>query len=214
MALNIDEFQAEISQRGVQHSNRFSVTFNPPSNLRGPVDSISDIIAKIGGVVGNNALPFSMTGTRQLSLRCVAAVFPGIHLMTKDDIRRYGYGPVDKTVHGAQFGDIECGFILDSYGVVYDLLNSWQRLAIDSDSSNGMGSSKGRSPYEVGYKDSYATEMKITQYKTNNRPTLECTAQKAFPITVGQIQHSWGETNNMAVLPVTFSYRDHKIKRF
>jgi hypothetical protein len=217
MPLNLDDFMGEIRSHGIQKTTRFLVEVNPPQglNLRGPIlGAVTDLLGSSVPIGIFNDL-LNTGRTRQLGLRCSAATFPGIQLMTKDDVVRYGMGPVDKTVHHALFSDITCQFILDREGLVQDFFYKWQQSIINTDSSDTMTTEKnGASPYEVTYKDDYVSMFKITQYDERGKRVVTCSAQKAFPAVVGDVQMSWDSSGAIAILPVTFSYRDHVIRKY
>lgn len=198
MPLNLQDFMTEVRSLGIQRANRFRVELDSPQSM------------SLGGFLGSFA---SMGRSRQISLRCQGANFPGIQLMTKDDVLRYGYGPVDKTVHGALFGDITCFFLVDGKGLIQDYFHKWQKACINFDSSEGIDSQddNGAAAYEVAYKDDYTTTLEITQLDERNKKVIKCIAQKAFPISVGDMVLSWDANDQALLLPVTFSYRDHKL---
>ena len=199
MTISLNSFSAEIRTKGVQPLNRFLVEFQPPKNE----------------LVATASEPKIISNTTQMILRCAAVSFPGVILMVKDDIVRYGHGPVDKTVHNALYTDIQCAFILDGDGVVYDFFHRWQRSIAYADSSIPMSSTQtGRTPYEVAYKDDYVTTLNVTQFAVTGQPVMTAIAQKAFPLNVGEQILAWEGGNAISVLPVTFTYRDHKIIKY
>lgn len=202
MALKLDDFMTEIRTQGIQHANRFQVAFDPPHNLAIGGNGLKGFLGSFGGAARS----------RQVTLRCRSVNFPGVTLMTKDDIIRYGYGPVDKTVHNALFGDITCNFIVDGKGLLQDYFNKWQMSIVNYDSSDTMDTvTHSASPYEVSYKDDYVTKITISQFDEKNNITATCIAQKAFPVAVGDLLFSWDANDEIIMLPVTFSYRDFKM---
>jgi hypothetical protein len=215
MPLNIKDFQGEIRGLGIQRTNRFIANIGvPPSldisgNLLSFLKKPGRILGKIADTVGSLA---SVAEERQLSLRCTSASFPGMNLIVKDDIVRYGRGPIDKTAHNVLFSDIHCTFIVDGRGIIQNYFYKWMQSIVNSDSSGSMNTaSHGALPYEVTYKDDYTTRLLITQLNDRNDGVLECQAHKVFPIAVGDIQLGWEQNDQIIMLPVTFSYRDHKI---
>jgi hypothetical protein len=204
MALKLQDFMSEIRSLGVQRSNRFRFEMDPPPTLQLGGTSILSFLGDL-----------AETGrSRQLSLRCQTVTFPGLSLMTKDDVLRYGYGPVDKTAHGALFGDINVFFVADGKGLIQEFFNKWQMSVVNFDSSESMSQERqGAAPYEVSYKDDYVTTIDISQLDERNRTNFKLTAQKAFPIVVGDLQFSADAIDQVQLLPVTFSYRDHRIRR-
>lgn len=213
MALHLHDFMTEIRSQGIQHSNRFQVDFAPPKSLE--TRTITKPRKGILGDLLNKPFDLLEIGqSRQLTLRCRSANFPGVTLMTKDDILRYGHGPVDKTVHNALFSNIQCMFIVDGKGQIQRFFNKWQMSIVNFDSSKTMTTvTHGATPYEVSYKDDYTTELHIKQLDEKNNTTVTCTAQKAFPIAVGDLQFGADQNDQIIMLPVTFSYRDHTINQ-
>ncbi len=205
MSLKLNDFMAEVRALGVQKANRFRFEMDPPPALQ------------LGGR-GLLALAgdFMETGrSRQIMLRCQSANFPGVHLMTKDDIQRYGMGPIDHAVHGAMFGDISAMFIVDGKGLIQDFFHKWQRAAVNFDSSEGMEEeTRGATPYEVSYKDDYVSTIMLTQLDERDKKVVKLTAQKVFPAHVGDLSFAWDANDQVQVLPVTFAYRDHKLKNY
>lgn len=215
MPLNLNDFTSEIRSKGTQKASRFLVMLSPPSglNINGTlINAAADLLGIGAGPVGILNSVMSTARTRQLALRCSNAVFPGIQLMTKDDITRYGMGPVDTTVHNAMFTNIQCAFIVDREGLIQDFFYKWQRLAVNSDSSDTMTQkTQGASPYEVSYKHDYVSKIDISKYDDRGKKRISCVAHQAFPVSVGEIGLGWDQSNSTAILPVTFSYRDHKV---
>lgn len=203
MALKLNDFFADIRSQGIQRPNRYQFLMDPPPVMQ---NAASGLVGLIGD--------FAEIGrTRQLALRCSAVIFPGITLMTKDDIFRYGYGPVDKTAHGALFNDITVTFIADRDGSIQNFFHKWQRSIVNFDSSGGIiDDYNGAVGYEVEYKDKYVTMIEIDQLNEKNQKTLSLKAQKAFPVNVGDIQLQADANDQALTFQVTFSYRDHKLK--
>lgn len=181
-SLNLRAFISEIRRNGIQHANRYSVQFQLPQGIA--------------------------DAERILKLRAFSASLPGKSMMTKDDIFRYGYGPVDTVPYNSQHGPIPISFILDDKGIVLSTIHKWYDAIVDSDSSQGM---KGK--YEVAYKDDYAVDLQIQQYDTTGDKTLVCDLYRAFPLVIGDVAVGWDQGNALSILPVTFAYRDYKITK-
>lgn len=204
MALKLNDFMSEIRSLGVQRPTRYRFDMEPPSTMQ---LGGSGLLGFAGDFLG-------MARTRQLSLRCYSVGFPGVTLMTKDDILRYGYGPVDKTAHGAMFSDIGVSFIADRDGTLQQFFHKWQRSVVNFDSEDGMDNDyQGAASYEVEYKDKYTSLIEIHQMDEQNKTMLSLKAWQAFPIHVGDVVLQADANDQFLILPVTFSYRDHKIKR-
>ncbi len=115
--LDLYDFQREIVHNGVLESSKFFVRIDPTETLP-PAGDVQLL--------------------RALSLRAINAKFPGIHMMTKDDISRYGYGPIEKAPYNAQFSDSGLSFIVDVRGKVYSFWYKWLKYIVACDSSESM----------------------------------------------------------------------------
>ena len=206
--LDLDQFRNEVGRRGIIRPNRFVVRFTPPKSptLKGLVTNLASIPS------GGSSINLSLDNTKRISLRCYSTSFPGTQMMTKDDVMRYGYGPVEKTAYGALFSNIECEFILDSNGAVYDYFYQWQKLILNSDSSDGMLAPEGKSaPYEVEYKSNYGTDLEIEVFRETGTKIMSCVSIGTYPVWIGDIRMAWDQNDSFAVLPVSFTYIDHKL---
>jgi hypothetical protein len=74
------------------------------------------------------------------------------------------------------------------------------------ESENGNGAA----PFEVAYKDDYATRIEIIAYNQAANEFIKYTLEEAYPINVGDVQMGWADTDSIARLPVTFNYRTWK----
>jgi len=67
-------------------------------------------------------------------------------------------------------------------------------------------------PFEVNYKNQYATDILITTVDENNNDIINVRLTKAFPVFMGDISLGWNDTDSIARLPITFSYYNWKIE--
>lgn len=208
--LDLYDFQAEIRHKGVLSQNKYRVRIDPVGDL--PIAGDSRLL-------------------RALSLRAVNAVLPGINLATKDDVLRYGYGPLEKMPFGVLYGDTHLSFLVDVSGKVYNFFYKWMHFITNGDSSGSMydskhspvlldgqagegtaaGSGSDINPYTVEYKDSYIADMTIETTSDLHNGSLKAVLYRAFPIAITEIPLDAAAQNSPIILTVTFSYRDHKI---
>jgi hypothetical protein len=180
---NINKFRSELRSGGIQHTNRYGVGF---------------------------VLPEALTGSAKLlQLRCMNVVVPGKILMTKDDVLRYGRGPIDTVAYGTQYTPVSMGMILDDKGEVLDLMQRWMLLINNADSVDDTPDNS----YEVEYRDNYVTSVEIRQYNVKQAITTAYFLNKAFPLSLGDIATGWDQNNQAAILPVTFAYRDYQTRK-
>lgn len=180
---NIRAFRSEIRSGGIQQTNRYGVAFE---------------------------LPVKLTGSAKLlQLRCANTTVPGKTLMTKDDVLRYGRGPIDIVPYGTQFTPITLGLILDDKGEVLDIIHRWMILINNADSVEDTPDNS----YEVEYRDNYVSNMEIRQFNVNNVNTASYFLTKVWPLSIGDISAGWDQNNQAVILPVTFVYRDYQMRK-
>lgn len=205
MALDLYDFQAEVRHRGVLSTNKFNVRIDPSKDL--PIGDAETL--------------------RSLSLRAVNANFPGIQLMLKDNVLRYGYGPTEKTPHNVLFSDTGLTFLVDARSRVYHFWYRWLKYIVNFDSSSSMFEdnidpsgvnedgqldlSGAGSKYEVAYKDEYIADVTISPTSDLHNKSMSCILHRAYPIAIQEIPLDASAQNSPVVLHVTMAYRDHKI---
>lgn len=167
---------------GLQRSSLFYVTIPNPKILR----------ADIGPIL----LPF-LTETASL---------PGVSLATSD-IRRYGVGPIERKPYSAVFTDTQMTFFGDASGTVHKFFYKWMTgmLKFDNDMAGKPGYNNLR-PYEVEYKNDYKVDITITTIDEKTRTLMEFKLYDAYPIALGDVAMSWGETDGFIRIPVTFTF--------
>ena len=86
------------------------------------------------------------------------------------------------------------------------------QLQINYDTSGGpMSSVDGQLPYELGYKSDYASTVEVVVYSyASESITYTYTMSGAYPVQVGNVTESWGNTEIMT-LPVGFTYDEIKV---
>ena len=67
-------------------------------------------------------------------------------------------------------------------------------------------------PFEVNYKEQYATDILITTVDEANNDIINVRLTKAFPVFMGDISLGWNDTDSIARLPITFTYYNWKIE--
>ena len=64
-------------------------------------------------------------------------------------------------------------------------------------------------PYLVKYKNQYRSSVNIINYhESGKRIADQVSLLNAYPIDIKDIQLNWGDTNQMMIVPVTFTYFD------
>ena len=199
MTFNIGEFKATLNRYGgVLRSNKFVVRMTPPPFIRD------------AGV------------SRDLEYFAEQATLPGVNL-SSHDVRRYGYGPIEKRPIGHTFTDLSVTFIADGRGEMHRFFYNWLNFIspYNFDTSNSL--------YLMDYKIRYVTSLDIVTLNeagvssinspgrvSDERGAFRSTAvtvREAFPISLSDVQLNWSEMNNHARFTVQFAYVDWSYTR-
>lgn len=194
MAFNVSEIGAEISRLGVMRNNKFLFETVMPPALR------------------NNTQSQALADANQvISLYCEASNVPGIALLM-EEVRRYGYGPNEKKPYAPIFTDLNLTFRSDSYGLIWQFMNSWMRCVINYQSRGDFNTANGpilnQFPNELGYKTDYAIDATLRVFNDVGDEVLQIILREAFPIFVGDIPLNWASRSDYARIPVTLSFFD------
>ena len=202
---NINSFRSEILENDVLSSHSYLVTFAPFRS----------------GFNENTPLTRFVTNKRNtLILRCENVVLPTTSLLEEENIRRYGYGPVEKVPYGVQFSDVTMTWLVDKNSELIDFFNQWMNTIVMHDSPNTrmMGGIRRPglqeySPFEVGYKDAYTNPIvRISVYNKQNQTTTTYEMYDVFPMNIQSMNLSWADENELQRLTVTFAYTNMKVR--
>lgn len=193
---NVNDFRAEVNKKGILKNNKFFVRMYAP---RGFANSGSP-----------EALTLSNT-VRFLEFWCEATNIPGVSLNTTE-VRRYGYGNIEKKPYVTMNNDITMSFIGDADGTIWTYFQQWLRLIVNYDMRNGIINPTGilpnQAPFELAYKEDYAVDIHISVFDDMGNESIHVVLREAYPIFVGDIQLNWGDTNSLMRVPVTFTVYD------
>lgn len=209
VSFNIDEFKSRLTT-GLLRNNKF--------------------------VLQLDQLPHGMQGTKYASLYpydlrfyCESVDIPGSILQT-NNIKRYGYGPLEKKPYMPAFADCQVVFRSDQEGKVFNFIRQWQALAVNyqmrssnagqqnaindqngySNPKKGLGGQAQRllTPYELGYKRQYAVGVQIFMYSEDGKSESGIVLREAYPVVIADMPLAWAQTKSYAQLPVAFSFVD------
>jgi len=150
---------------------------------------------------------------------CDSSSIPAVALATAD-IRRYGYGAVEKKPYAPLFTDVNMTFMMDGMSKTYNFLYDWISLIInyrftnDQDAAGGITSTTGilpnQHPYELAYKDDYATTIQLMLFDPTapDVPNLQVNLRDAYPTFLGDLPLNWASTDPYIKIPVTFTFMD------
>lgn len=200
---NINSFRSEIN-KGILQSNRYLVVMSP-----------FNVGSRTTKVLSN----FITNSSASLVLRCEAAMLPAIRLNTDDNIRRYGYGPVERVPHSVQFNEFMLTWLVDPKAKIVSFFNNWLHTIVNYQSKGGNAMSVARnngsiafSPYEVGYKDDYSCPlMSIFVYNTENDKVIEYKLYDVFPVGINDANLAYGEGDTPLKFSVSFAFTDYEI---
>jgi hypothetical protein len=154
-------------------------------------------------------------------MRCENVVLPTPSLLEEENIRRYGYGPVEKIPYGVQFSDVSMTWLVDKKAEIIDFMHQWMNTIVMHDSPNANmkmtnGGRKGLesyTPFEVGYKDGYANPIvRIYVYDRTNATVTEYELFDVFPMNIQSMNLGWADENQIQKLTVNFAYTNMRVK--
>lgn len=182
----IDKFRAEINNNGVMKTNRFLVSFEAPQSMR----------------------PYN---TDKLTLRCESVQWPGVSFATLDTPPRAGYGATELIPYAPIFEDVTLNFLVDKKSDTHKFFFNWMNKIVNLRSEGQTKLKDGA--YEVGYKDSYKTDIHISVYNESQGNTIpmEATLYRAFPRALPGFDLNWANNDEVMKLNVQFTYTDYYI---
>ena len=132
-------------------------------------------------------------------------------MFATSETRRYGIGPIEKKPYAPIFNDISVSFLVDGQGELYKFFYTWMNRIVSSDQFvNGNGvSDNGLSPFEVEFKDDYKCQLMISTFDEAGNSVLSSQIVDAIPISISDTAFSWGDTDQVMKLQVTFTYFQH-----
>jgi hypothetical protein len=153
---------------------------------------------------------------RTLAFLCESANLPGVSFATSE-IRRYGYGPVERKPYAPIFVDTTMTFLTDASGLVQKFFYKWMNGIIKFDEpvygAVGQAGDFQLNPFEVNYKDQYMTDILVTTVDEANNDIINVRFKEAYPIFMGDVNLGWADTDSISRLPITFTFFNWKIER-
>jgi hypothetical protein len=198
MAFNIEAFRTNTAKSGFLRNNKFEVEISIPV----------DLITNLGGLTAQQSATNAETA-RTLKYWCEVGQLPGISVATHE-VRRYGYGPFERKPTTVTFKDINVTLLSDGNGNNWDLFQKWIQYIHNFDlerAGNGRTNTNfGMRIFQTNYKVNYATDIRIKSYDDTGKLKLHIKLCEAYPIFLGDINLSWGDTNSIMRIPLTFTF--------
>lgn len=152
-----------------------------------------------------------------LSFRNDAFSTPDLSLATTD-VRRHGVGPTEKKPYGVVYQDVRFDYILDATQIQHKFFYEWMNNIVKHSYKNlnntNSVSRNDMYPYEVNYKNQYATRILVHSFDETfdrargdvARSAQTVTLHEAYPIYIGNIQYNWAGVDQLIRIPVTFTF--------
>lgn len=197
---NIRDFTTNIDKKGgLMRNNKFLVRIPYPLGF----DTSS--------VLKNNS--------RMIELFCDSTSLPGVTINTTE-VRRHGYGPVEKFGFAPLFNNLQMTFISDKQGAMHNFFYNWTKIITNYDVRYGdfnsfnlqIPSTEDQRAYEISYKSTYISDVEIVVFDENGAETMKVVLRNAYPTAVGDIQMNWNDTNDFVRIPVSFTFTDFHIE--
>lgn len=209
--LNIDQFNAKMNEAG------------------GPVKS-SKFVMRIVPKGGSWLAASGADQASNLMFFIDSVNLPGVnHIFS--DIRRFGYGPLERRPLNQIFSELTCTVILDRKGNNLGLFNRWMDFIIGVEPlmyetknemidqfTGGNGYT-----YEVAYPYSYQADIDIfvldeyVKYGGQVDPERNCVVHyriyDAYPSNIGDMDLNWNNNDTIARFPMTFQYKFFKAEQ-
>lgn len=133
------------------------------------------------------------------------------------DVRRQGFGPVERRVAGMSFPDVNITFLLDNNGRVLEFFSEWLKSMY---SFNNLPSDAYVDPSyngtlgQVGFYDDYVAKVEIIIYDQYSNKIAKYELIDAYPGQINQVDLSWRQTDEISELQTTFYYRHWNVEYY
>ena len=140
---------------------------------------------------------------REISLRTESISAPGAAWMSVDNYKPYGNGRMYTLPYAFNPQEVSMVHTLDADYSVYQDFYEWANKVVDY---------KGDKQYTAYYLEEYARPLIIQMYDHNTGALKKTiTLNEAFPLSVDQMQMSWGSSDDTLKLAVSYKYTDWKV---
>lgn len=167
---------------------------------------------------------------RMMTMLCDTANLPGKSLELID-YRPQGFGKVSKMpTGGVAFDALNLTFMMDSKHRVKYFYEMWLQEIVNtgSDTKGEHSAYKNRTSYEMNYKDNYASQINLTFFADDTservnefgetaspgyayKNALTYQFYECFPIQIGSVAVGWEQNDQIARLPVEFTYSSYDV---
>jgi len=137
---------------------------------------------------------------QQVNLHCDSISMPGHDLQAQEV--QHGSSPARSMVQAHAFaGNINATFYADKYLRERHFFEAWQKMAVDMVT------------HKANYYDNYVGKMQIYQLGSldgegdRDVPTYGIEAIEVYPATIGAVEYSYANSNQIAKISVAFAYK-------
>lgn len=194
MVFKLQEFISSIHTDGVAKTHYFEVIITPPQFL----------VAQ------------SIDTQRLITLRCQSVHLPEIDFQVIPYYQKV-IGPGEQRVMGFnQYKTIPMQFIVDKELKIRQFFENWMQYIVNYGDFNNYAAIQGNQlPYEMSYKNEYATTIDIKVYpgglssdgQTNDNSKVKLyKLYNAYPVNMGNVILDWGGGEGSMILPMGFNY--------
>lgn len=191
MAFSVSEFSAQLGKYGIARDSLFLVKIIPPRTLEADMPA-SDLM-----------------------FFCNSITLPSL-TMTTADIRRHGYGVIDRKPMDLPHDNLATTFMVDSTFKVKEFFHRWVQSIVNFDNSQGYNYEyRNMLPFEIAYHEKYVGTIEVAVYSFNSEEIKYVYKfGNAFPVSIGDITTAWSNNNSYMVLPVQFAYDIYQVQGF
>lgn len=180
------------------------------------IQNIKSSINKLGGVAKASRFYVRISGRRGTGSReyerhvefmCHSASLPGISLQTDEALYK-GYGNITKHPYATVFQDVNLSFIVDSSGEVYKYFHGWISNIVNfNDQKNVDNQTDGLNISHYNFPDEYSAITEIYHLDDREKQIVKYSLFRSYPLSVGDIQVAWENSNQIARLPVVMTFQ-------
>jgi hypothetical protein len=180
------------------------------------INSISSALASVNGLSMASHYDVMVTTpqwangsqdiVRQIPMLCSAAQLPGIGFQTTD-IRPHGYGLFERRPIFTNFTTIPLTFYCDGNGNLVKFFHAWMQNINNFNTAQSTSSSvNGAKLHDFQYPDWYETTIEISTYDPTSKKIMTWKLNRAYPLTVNNMDVSWDAENQVNKLSVEFFF--------
>jgi len=154
------------------------------------------------GVARTSHYEMTFVGNNDIKFRVISVTAPGRSIgATPSGI----YGAPQEVGHSGIYAPISAQIFCSPDHSERKYFTRWQDRIIGPARALGSRPADDRS-FDVGYYDSYTTDVTITQFDETNKKSSTIKLREAYPRTVGELSYSY-QASELLLFTVSFQYR-------